>query len=165
MSTRATIKIAKKGKGDVWMYHHCDGYPDGVGSELLDFLSNIDDNDWNQKYISANINAEDPSYEFTSGQHGDEDYAYLIDCDKHTLTCYSVGWDEFEWSDDNIEEIPGQREDRKVEQMIDVFIKLDTREDVNEYFGRTIQVTKEEYEYLKRCESLTNGIFSVVIDN
>jgi hypothetical protein len=49
--------------------------------------------------------------------------------------------------------------------MIDVFIKLDTREDVNEYFGRTIQVTKEEYEYLKRCETLTNGIFSVVIDN
>jgi hypothetical protein len=26
-------------------------------------------------------------------------------------------------------------------------------------------VTKEEYEYLKRCENLTNGIFSIVIDN
>ena len=120
MSTRATIKIAKKGKNDVWMYHHCDGYPDGVGSELLDFLSHIGDENWNQKYISKTLNDEDSSYEFTSGQHGDEDYAYLIDCDDHTLKCYSVGWDEFEWDEDNIEYIPGQRDDRKVDQMIDV---------------------------------------------
>ena len=35
MSTRATIKIVKKGRKPVWMYHHCDGYPDGVGVELL----------------------------------------------------------------------------------------------------------------------------------
>lgn len=38
MSTRATIKIVKKGKDDLWMYHHSDGYPDGVGCELLEFL-------------------------------------------------------------------------------------------------------------------------------
>ena len=165
MSTRATIKIVKKGKDDVWMYHHCDGYPDGVGSELLDFLSHIGDENWNQKYISKTLNDEDSSYEFTSGQHGDEDYAYLIDCDDHTLKCYSVGWDEFEWDEDNIEYIPGQRDDRKVDQMIDVYIKLDSRENVNEFFGRNTHVTKEEYEYLKRCENLTNGIFSIVIDN
>ena len=115
MSTRATIKIVKKGKDDLWMYHHSDGYPDGVGCELLEFLSNIGDENWNQNYISNRINNENSSYEFTSGQHGDEEYAYLIDCDAHTLKCYSIGCVEFEWNENNIECIPGQRDDGKVD--------------------------------------------------
>ena len=60
-------------------------------------------------------NNENSSYEFTSGQHGDEEYAYLIDCDDHTLKCYSIGCDEFEWNENNIEYIPGQRDDGKVD--------------------------------------------------
>lgn len=33
MSTRATILIKEKDENDIWIYHHCDGYPKGVGSD------------------------------------------------------------------------------------------------------------------------------------
>jgi hypothetical protein len=30
----------------------------------------------------------------------------LIDCDKKTLTCYSIGLDDYEWTNDKIVPIP-----------------------------------------------------------
>ena len=38
MSTRATILIKEKDQKDIWIYHHCDGYPKGVGSDLKNYL-------------------------------------------------------------------------------------------------------------------------------
>ena len=114
MSTRATIliKSAEK-KESVRIYHHLDGYPDGIGSDLKAYTSTLR---WWDVYGIANDlikgrcgmvgNSPDDGYELTSCQHGDEEYAYLIDCDAKTLTCYEVGWDEFEWKEENIVEIP-----------------------------------------------------------
>lgn len=38
MSTRATIKVTKNNETLYRIYHYCDGYPEGVGAELLYFL-------------------------------------------------------------------------------------------------------------------------------
>ena len=108
MSTRATILIkSKKQNEEVRVYHHSDGYPDGVGSEIKAYLKNIDR--WYVYDIANDLikgKECDDYYELTPCQHGDEDYAYLIDCDNKTLTCYVVGHDEFEWKDEKIVEIP-----------------------------------------------------------
>ena len=106
MSTRATIKIQKKERKDIWVYHHCDGYPSGVGTELKEFLAGKKDVEWNPAEIAAELCQMDYQYELTSCQHGDEEYAYLIDCDNKILTCYKVGWDEFDWKNEKIVEIP-----------------------------------------------------------
>lgn len=104
MSTRATIKLKQNFEEEelvVNIYHHHDGYPEGVGEDLKRRLNNT--GYWDI-YSFANMIIKDPKdeYELTLGQHGDEAYAYLIDFDTKTITCYKVGWDEFEWQDDKI---------------------------------------------------------------
>lgn len=149
MSTRATIKIVRKGRKPVWMYHHCDGYPDGVGVDLLDLLSYYDNKKWLPNDLSDYINQNDYDYEFTEGQHGDEDYGYLIDCDKHTLKCYEIGWDEYEWKEEDVVDIPGQRKDKVVSKKLNVRLDICNPESDADPFYRIIEITDDEYEYLK----------------
>ena len=105
MSTRATIRLKEK-DNVVNLYHHHDGYPEGVGEDLKQRLNghNNSCNYWDM-YSFATILIKDrkDEYELTFGQHGDENYAYLVDFDTKTITCYKVGWDEFEWRDDKIQ--------------------------------------------------------------
>lgn len=110
MSTRATILIKEKDQKDIWIYHHHDGYPSGIGSDLKNYLKT-------QKYgwiayeiandlIKDRADLKDDGYELTEAQHGDEAYAYLIDCDEQTIKCYSIKWNQFEWKPEDEVEIP-----------------------------------------------------------
>lgn len=110
MSTRATICIKEKNEQDIWVYHHCDGYPTGIGSDLKRYLNTL-------KYrwiateiandlIKDRVALKDDGYELTSGQHGDEAYAYLIDCDERTIKCYNINFNQFEWKTEDEVKIP-----------------------------------------------------------
>lgn len=151
MSTRATIKIVKKGRKPEWLYHHSDGYPDGVGCDLLEFLSYYNNEKWIPKELSEYIREKEYGYEITEGQHGDEEYGYLIDCDKHTLRCYWLECDGYEWKEENIECIPGQRKDKVVSKKKKLNVRLDicNPESDEDPFYRIIEITDDEYEYLK----------------
>ena len=51
MGTRANIKIISKTK-EVILYNHYDGYPDGLGKKLNDYLkSQIGIHNWNMYII------------------------------------------------------------------------------------------------------------------
>lgn len=103
MSTRCTILIKNESeKEEVRLYHHHDGYPEGVGENLKKYLSNI--KYWDVYSIANELikSNEDDEYELTPCQHGDEEYAYLIDCKHRQLKCYKVGWDEFDWKEKKI---------------------------------------------------------------
>lgn len=96
MSTRANIRITE-GDGQILLYHHCDGYPEGVGKELKEFLKFY--KYWDPERIASDLATmknryEKYPYECAICLHGDEAYVYVIDCDKKTLTCYSHRWDE-----------------------------------------------------------------------
>ena len=98
MSTRATIRL-KEGENIVNIYHHYDGYPEGVGADLKDKLNN-NKNYWDvYSFATLLIKDNNDEYELTNGQHGDEAYAYLIDFDTKTITCYHIGCHEFEWNE------------------------------------------------------------------
>ena len=113
MSTRATILIRSKQENEeVRIYHHCDGYPDGIGSDMKAYLKTIVL--WDVYIIANDLikgkcgfvgGKTDYGYELTPCQHGDEDYSYVIDCDNKTLTCYKYkighGWEKFDWKDEN----------------------------------------------------------------
>lgn len=93
MSTRAHIEV-RQGKKKNYIYHHCDGYPSGVGMELKDELEKKHFFDKDKQFgirkttnMICNI---DSQYRVDSGFHGDEDYYYVVDCDNRTLTCYDV---------------------------------------------------------------------------
>lgn len=108
MSTRSNILV-----GENQFYHHWDGYPEGVGTDLAYFVANVNagyiDN-WNSdldklaEYIRysgipgrlATERGVDHAYEYEPkpGLHGDIEYLYLIDGEKGDYKLYCVDvWD------------------------------------------------------------------------
>ena len=95
MSTRSAVIVKQEGQQDVYLYHHFDGYPDGVGYSLL--CESKTWNEWNKWYNNSIVNElikdkEDDGYEFTQYIHSDIEYLYIIDCDKKKISCFQVLW-------------------------------------------------------------------------
>lgn len=83
MSTRCNIVVEVLGKEkeihlekEIFIYHHCDGYPEGVGAELDTYLSSLESFD--PEDIHSGILDLSDEYEDTSGIHGDIEYIYKI---------------------------------------------------------------------------------------
>lgn len=88
--TRCNI-VVNDSTDTLYIYHHCDGYPKGVGQQLI-------------KYLQCNtpLRAQDvldglvfmygEEYEETSSVHGDIEYLYTIDIrnDRISLKCDDV---------------------------------------------------------------------------
>ena len=107
MSTRAHI-IIKDENSKYYVYHHHDGYPDGVGEDLREFLSDEGKNISNAYEFAKKLENWDGSYEFENvGLHGDEEYVYVIDLSKRTYVCYDVKKHEngIDWWDIPEEEV------------------------------------------------------------
>lgn len=109
MATRSNIVI-KSGKQKTYLYHHYDGYPEGVGADLQQFLegrgNKAMDADDIQKSILDGIKGNlgrdyeggiDKKYEKTTGIHGDVEYVYTIDTDKGTLSYKEWDWNTEKW--------------------------------------------------------------------
>lgn len=113
MSTRCEIIIkdyetdkstGKTHKWKVTLYHHCDGYPNGVGKFLMDTVypklmssNNVDIN------VIANLlikNKEDNGFELTCYKHIDIEYRYVIDIPKKEIMCYEGQYNS--WKRNNI---------------------------------------------------------------
>ena len=112
MSTRCNI-IIKDGAERIYLYHHHDGYPMGVGTELQHYLQHK----WGQSrmtswygtsiandLVKGHINepmAQEPhkdnEYEITYGLHDDVEYIYVINCKAKTIRCYAITrYDDYE---------------------------------------------------------------------
>ena len=104
MSTRANIIIRENTTGtEVVLYSHCDGYPDGVGENLGDTISDFcrfNEGHINPANLTAAImtsNTFDYKYEYDTYNtpiHGDIDYLYIIEIGQKnrdvTLSCYEA---------------------------------------------------------------------------
>ena len=102
MSTRATILIkSKEDDEQVYVYHHSDGFPNSIGVDMKEYLSALKPYEWDVYEIANGLIkgycGDDRWYELTNCQHGDEEFAYLIDVDAQTIKCYSIGCDDFNW--------------------------------------------------------------------
>lgn len=95
MSTRTNIIIKDSGKNiQKVIYHHCDGYFEGVGKELLTIISQ-----YVKKYNKFTINdffvdivSFDYQYEEDTSIHTDIEYLYMIDIISSTLIVFKC-WD------------------------------------------------------------------------
>lgn len=77
--TRACV-IIKKSDRELIFYRHCDGYPSGLGTDLMECLVS------DPTLTLFNI-IEDCGLELTDSIHGDIEYLYTIDFDNKTFTC------------------------------------------------------------------------------
>ena len=99
MSTRATIRLTD-GSHEIWLYHHCDGYPEHVGEILKEAADNGQDMfDTATNLIKMrNAKGDDEEFILTSGQHMDISYTYDMEFDKNgtTVTCYEPDFSRVE---------------------------------------------------------------------
>ena len=106
MSTRSNIIIYKdwnsvedfNSDNVCQLYHHYDGYPEGVGADLNAYISDIlkssNADILNSPSELANYlcSIEDDTYENEGHEiflHGDIEYLYVIDLSNKTLSCYA----------------------------------------------------------------------------
>lgn len=100
MSTRCIVEI-KDGAKKVCLYHHHDGYIEGVGYDLLkrfwlDEKGNFKELKNNymlsclENVVNHLIKDKNDEYELTTGTHTDIEYYYVIDIDKKDLKGYKA---------------------------------------------------------------------------
>ena len=96
MSTRCDIIIKDDNTKTIYkelkLYHHHDGYPEGVGKFLIEELTP----ELNHPYITgidiANFlikHPKDNEFELTVGEHCDIEYRYIINVVSREIKCYS----------------------------------------------------------------------------
>ena len=96
MSTRCNIIVKSKSE-EVILYHHHDGYPEGVGVELLmKVYPKLHDNHYyNDVEDIVNMlikDKDDDEFEYTTALHGDIEYIYEIDVDQKTIKCFEYNY-------------------------------------------------------------------------
>lgn len=87
MATRANIKIIGS-NATVYLYKHNDGYPDGLGNDLKQFIADNGYFSYNYYPFMYKLLKTYPNIEETNSIHGDISYLYLIDLTKKTLECF-----------------------------------------------------------------------------
>lgn len=100
MSTRATIAVeSKQDKEFFRIYHHHDGYPQGVGADLVKQMDKLyaDRKFWYaEEIVNHLIKLPNDEYEITSCVHGDEEYFYIIDVDHQKVLCQNCYGEEID---------------------------------------------------------------------
>ena len=87
MSTRCQVRVIANGK-NVMLYHHWDGYPEGVGYCLLKILKKAENKRWADEFVNKMITKG--NFEITFGNHCDIEYYYELDFDKQQVNCMAV---------------------------------------------------------------------------
>lgn len=114
MATRSNIKITDDNGNAVWLYRHWDGYPacngvciaqalkrlsKGYSRKYGSFAPLINHLLWEERFKdSFSTRGERPCYEITSGEHGDIEWLYTIECEGNGAVTITV--DEFSYSAD-----------------------------------------------------------------
>ena len=100
MSTRSEIVIKEtynwnesKHTNQIKLYHHFDGYPEGVGKFLIEnVLPLIQKGNPSIPYIANFLikSTKDDGYEVTLGKHVDIEYFYEINLSKRSIQCWKA---------------------------------------------------------------------------
>lgn len=95
MSTRCEILIKQEYKDgekeQVKLYHHHDGYPEGVGYDLTNRAQKWF---WDVEHISNSLVKDSTEeYEIATGYHTDIEYFYIIDVNLKTIKCYQAHYE------------------------------------------------------------------------
>ena len=95
MSTRCNV-IVKENDGKFFqLYHHHDGYPEGVGVGLEEYIEQMGPEHLRdgEKFAKFLCDIQDDEYEYEGTNicpHRDIEYLYYIDLQEQFIYCYSI---------------------------------------------------------------------------
>ena len=89
MSTRSIVRIVDKNY-NVDLYHHYDGYPEGVGRQLMAIAYPIIQrfNCYGWKDLYRMLKEHDDDYRIAEGIHPDIEYLYIINLKTKQIECF-----------------------------------------------------------------------------
>ena len=87
-STKAIIRIQKKGYTDLLLYHSHDSGPSFVGKQIKKLLKGYRDC-WAPSDIAVYLSSNG-EYEIVKDECKDETYTYIIDCNEYKLAIYKT---------------------------------------------------------------------------
>jgi hypothetical protein len=91
MSTRANIKIIGF-NAIAYLYKHNDGYPDGLGNDLKQFIAEHGYFSNNYYPFTYKLLKTYPNIQETHSIHGDISYLYEIDLTNKTFKCFRCNY-------------------------------------------------------------------------
>ena len=89
MSTRSVVKVINNGKS-IELYHHCDGYPEGVGYCLLKIMEEYKTDEYSDINSLVMKMITKGNFEVTFYNHCDIEYFYELNFDKKQVNCMAV---------------------------------------------------------------------------
>ena len=94
MSSRCNVKVVFDEENSKLFYHHYDGYPDGVGAELVELVSSelAEHTSKSEFRDFCDILVEDYGYEEVNHESGDIDWYYEVTVSDCKVHCYKCDW-------------------------------------------------------------------------
>lgn len=89
MSTRSLVKVIKNTK-EVNLYHHWDGYPEGVGYCLLKIMEKYKKDEYSDVNSLVMKMITKGNFEVTFYNHCDIEYYYELNFDLEQVRCMAV---------------------------------------------------------------------------
>lgn len=95
MNTRCNVIIKKDDNKFFQLYHHHNGFPDGVGVDLEEYIKQMNkdclsDGEKFVNFLCDPLHQDEYEFEGTKiDLHNDIDFLYFIDLQKHKIYCYS----------------------------------------------------------------------------
>lgn len=96
MATRANIKIIGF-NATAYLYKHNDGYPNGLGNDLKQFIAEHGYFSYNYYPFMYKLLKTYPNIEETNSIHGDISYLYVIDLVNKTIECFKCEYEYKEY--------------------------------------------------------------------
>jgi len=96
MSTRSSIIITSViERKAAYLYHHCDGYPGGVGVDLAEKYKDIIESTEGKVTFNALLDRVTMDSDFENegsdgGIHGDIEYLYIMDIEAQAVHCFKA---------------------------------------------------------------------------
>lgn len=118
MSTRSQIEVISNGKS-VMLYHHCDGYPEGVGYCLLKLMEEYKNSKYKDEDGIVRRMIRNGMFEVTFWNHNDIEYFYQMDFDKEQVNCMMVNnWGDKMEIEEHIQLVYDKEKDVMVDEEI-----------------------------------------------
>ena len=98
MSTRSIIRIIdRNGTND--LFHHYDGYPSGVGAQLMYYVYPLIQryNHYRWKDLFTILNKADDDYRITTRVHPDIEFMYIINLKTKKIQCLDGHYEKTDW--------------------------------------------------------------------
>ena len=147
MPTRCNVVVIDD-QDEIILYHHCDGYPNGVGKELMDYLTKNNPKTAEDVYRGLVFKYGD-EYEIEDRLSGDIDYRYVVTLEhgRKRLQCFDEDSDtivfDLEYKSDDVTRTLSKEDVGSLTLNVNISYDMD-KSDIYKQMPTDFNITEDE---------------------